>query len=170
MACVSCFQRGLPRVRPGGPGRNEGPCGGSTPMGGTGLTGGRQVGQQPGQLLFQLFVHGSLQSQNLSTSGTNGAQHGQAGNRPGGMMIGMIGMVSILYIWDSKGCPMHHMRRAYKWCAAITFLPSSQTKAASALPCPARNMPKRTPPGFAGSQRPSPPPGAPGRTRPRPSH
>ena len=63
-------------------------------MGGTGLTGGRLVGQQFG-LLFQLFVQGLLQSQNLNTSGTSGAQHGQAGNREGGITIGMIGMVSL---------------------------------------------------------------------------
>jgi len=80
---------------------NCGP-GGSTPMGGTGLTGGRQVGQQLGQLLFQLFVQGLLQSQNLNTSGTSGAQQGQAGNRDGGITIGMIGMVSILCIWDGS--------------------------------------------------------------------
>jgi len=72
-------------------------------MGGTGVTGGRQLGQQPGQLLFQLFVHGLRQSQKLYTSGNRGAQHGQAGsrdggNRPGGITIGIIGMVSILCI------------------------------------------------------------------------
>jgi len=92
-------QRGLPGL-PGGleGGRNGGLCGGSTPMGGTACTGGRQFGQQFRQLGFQFCVQGFRQSQNLKTSGTSGAQHGQAGNRDGGMIIGIIGMVSILCI------------------------------------------------------------------------
>ena len=62
-------------------------------MGGTGVTGG--LGQQMGGAQ----VMGSLGSQNLYTSGNSGAQHGQAGRcGRGGMIIGNIGMVSILCI------------------------------------------------------------------------
>ena len=61
-------------------------------MGGTGRTGGLGGGQQFGRG-FQVGVHGSRQSQNLKTSGTSGAQHGQGGSRPGGRISGNTGMV-----------------------------------------------------------------------------